>query len=170
MSALSASAWFFRYFMFIFWSVLYATFIVVLVVGSAPYASGSGRDFNWIYYPIERMHLGIPEIKTILSGFIMYGYLGKWTFIVKSIGMIFATSAGLIVGKEGPFVHISCCCGNLFSSKNERTMLMMDGFCLNCRIISQIWNKWSTKTWDLICSSCDRCFRCIWCAYRWNSI
>ncbi len=61
--------------------------------------------------------LGIPEIKTILSGFIMYGYLGKWTFFIKSIGMIFATSAGLIVGKEGPFVHISCCCGNLFSSK-----------------------------------------------------
>jgi chloride channel 3/4/5 len=60
--------------------------------------------------------LGIPEIKTILSGFIMYGYLGKWTFLIKSIGMMFATSAGLIVGKEGPFVHISCCCGNLFSS------------------------------------------------------
>ncbi|CAF3847061.1 unnamed protein product, partial [Rotaria magnacalcarata] len=97
--ALSVSGWFFRYFMFILWSVIYATFIVVLVVGSAPYASGSG----------------IPEIKTILSGFIMYGYLGKWTFLIKSIGMIFATSAGLIVGKEGPFVHISCCCGNLFS-------------------------------------------------------
>ncbi|CAF1120862.1 unnamed protein product [Adineta steineri] len=99
MDELLVSAWFFRYFMFIFWSVIYATFIVILVVGSAPYASGSG----------------IPEIKTILSGFIMYGYLGKWTFLIKSIGMIFATSAGLIVGKEGPFVHISCCCGNLFS-------------------------------------------------------
>ncbi|CAF2966563.1 unnamed protein product [Rotaria sp. Silwood2] len=99
MNELSVSAWFFRYFMFIFWSVIYSVFIVCLVVGSAPYASGSG----------------IPEIKTILSGFIMYGYLGKWTFFIKSIGMIFATSAGLIVGKEGPFVHISCCCGNLFS-------------------------------------------------------
>ncbi len=43
MDALSVSAWFFRYFMFIFWSVIYATFIVVLVVGSAPYASGSGE-------------------------------------------------------------------------------------------------------------------------------
>ncbi|CAF3193547.1 unnamed protein product [Rotaria socialis] len=99
MNELSVSAWFFRYFMFIFWSVIYSGFIVCLVVGSAPYASGSG----------------IPEIKTILSGFIMYGYLGKWTFFIKSIGMIFVTSAGLIVGKEGPFVHISCCCGNLFS-------------------------------------------------------
>jgi hypothetical protein len=43
MNALSASAWFFQYFMFIFWSVVYASFIVVIVVGSAPYASGSGE-------------------------------------------------------------------------------------------------------------------------------
>jgi chloride channel 3/4/5 len=66
--------------------------------------------------------LGIPEMKTILSDFIMYGYLGKWTFLIKSIGMIFATSAGLIVEKEGPFVHISCCCccGNFFSNKRKR--------------------------------------------------
>ena len=42
----SVSAWFFEYFMFIFWSVIYATFIVVLVVGSAPYASGSGEKNN----------------------------------------------------------------------------------------------------------------------------
>lgn len=104
--------------MFIFWSVIYATFIVVLVVGSAPYASGSGKKTMIRAFPLLRIPFeGIPEIKTILSGFIMYGYLGKWTFIIKSIGMIFATSAGLIVGKEGPFVHISCCCGNLFSSK-----------------------------------------------------
>jgi hypothetical protein len=44
MDELSVSAWLFRYFMFIFWSVIYAAFIVVLVVGSAPYASGSGKD------------------------------------------------------------------------------------------------------------------------------
>jgi H+/Cl- antiporter ClcA len=75
------------------------------------------------YLLFEKLCLGIPEIKTILSGFIMYGYLGKWTFFIKSIGMIFATSAGLIVGKEGPFVHISCCCGNLFSSKINNLFL-----------------------------------------------
>lgn len=45
----------------------------------------------------------------------MYGYLGKWTFFIKSIGMIFATSAGLIVGKEGPFVHISLAVAEIFS-------------------------------------------------------
>jgi hypothetical protein len=52
MDALSASAWLFRYFMFIFWSVIYATFIVVLVVGSAPYASGSGKENDEFYIKI----------------------------------------------------------------------------------------------------------------------
>ena len=113
--------------MFVFWSVIYATFIVVLVVGSAPYASGSGKEKESLSAVRRRsLCLGIPEIKTILSGFIMYGYLGKWTFFVKSIGMIFATSAGLIVGKEGPFVHISCCCGNLFSSETLVLVVAQD--------------------------------------------
>ena len=46
----------------------------------------------------------MPEIKTILSGFVMNGYLGKWTLLIKSIGMILSTSAGLTLGKEGPMV------------------------------------------------------------------
>lgn len=56
-----------------------------------------------------------PQIKTILSGFIIRGYLGKWTLIIKSIGMMFSVSAGLSLGKEGPFVHIASCCGNILS-------------------------------------------------------
>jgi len=87
------------YIMYIFWSTIFATFSVLLVKVFAPYACGSG----------------IPEIKTILGGFIIRGYLGKWTLLIKSIGMMCATSAGLILGKEGPFVHIACCCGNIFS-------------------------------------------------------
>jgi len=55
------------------------------------------------------------QIKTILSGFIIRGYLGKWTLIVKSIGMMLSVSAGLSLGKEGPFVHIASCCGNILS-------------------------------------------------------
>ncbi len=71
----------------------------------------------------------------------MYGYLGKWTFLIKSIGMIFATSAGLIVGKEGPFVHISCCCGNLFSSKIKNLCFVKFriNFLSKFRTFSKIW-------------------------------
>ncbi|MCP9263939.1 H(+)/Cl(-) exchange transporter 3 [Dirofilaria immitis] len=82
-------------------------FIIVLMTGVtvalvkvfAPYACGSG----------------IPEIKCILSGFIIRGYLGKWTFIIKSVGLILASASGLNLGKEGPMVHLACCIGNIFS-------------------------------------------------------
>lgn len=53
------------------------------------------------------------QIKTILSGFIIRGYLGKWTLIIKTITLVLAVSSGLSLGKEGPLVHVACCCGNI---------------------------------------------------------
>ena len=41
--------------------------------------------------------------------------MGKWTLIIKSVGLILSVSAGLNLGKEGPMVHIACCIGNIFS-------------------------------------------------------
>ncbi|XP_074105086.1 chloride channel protein 3 isoform X2 [Cotesia typhae] len=87
------------YFFYIAWALLFASLSASLVRMFAPYACGSG----------------IPEIKTILSGFIIRGYLGKWTLIIKSVGLILSVSAGLSLGKEGPMVHIACCIGNIFS-------------------------------------------------------
>lgn len=51
------------------------------------------------------------QIKTILSGFIIRGYLGKWTLIIKCVGLILSVSSGLSLGKEGPMVHIACAIG-----------------------------------------------------------
>eukprot|EP00069_Balaena_mysticetus_P006360 bmy_18506T0 len=56
------------------------------------------------------------EIKTILSGFIIRGYLGKWTLLIKTVTLVLVVSSGLSLGKEGPLVHVACCCGNFFSS------------------------------------------------------
>ncbi|KAA8582691.1 hypothetical protein FQN60_006362 [Etheostoma spectabile] len=56
---------------------------------------------------------GTSEIKTILSGFIIRGYLGKWTLIIKTITLVLAVSSGLSLGKEGPLVHVACCCANI---------------------------------------------------------
>ncbi|KAI0226835.1 H(+)/Cl(-) exchange transporter 3 [Lamellibrachia satsuma] len=86
------------YFMYVTWALLFSTLAVMLVRVFAPYACGSG----------------IPEIKTILSGFIIRGYLGKWTLMIKSVCMMLAVSAGLSLGKEGPLVHVASCCGNIF--------------------------------------------------------
>ncbi|KAK7464020.1 hypothetical protein BaRGS_00037984 [Batillaria attramentaria] len=86
-SASSAGSYILGYLMYIAWALIFGLLAAMLVRVFAPYACGSG----------------IPEIKTILSGFIIRGYLGKWTLLIKS------------VGKEGPFVHVACCCGNIFS-------------------------------------------------------
>lgn len=92
-----AFAYIVNYLMYIFWALLFSFLAVTLVRAFAPYACGSG----------------IPEIKTILSGFIIRGYLGKWTLIIKTITLVLAVSSGLSLGKEGPLVHVACCCANI---------------------------------------------------------
>ncbi|KAF5971677.1 chloride channel protein [Fusarium bulbicola] len=56
---------------------------------------------------------GIPEIKTVLSGFCIPHLFDLKVLIVKAIGSIFAVATGMCLGKEGPFVHISACVGYL---------------------------------------------------------
>uniref|UniRef100_A0A671N609 Chloride channel protein n=1 Tax=Sinocyclocheilus anshuiensis TaxID=1608454 RepID=A0A671N609_9TELE len=90
-------AYIMNYLMYVCWALLFSFLAVSLVRAFAPYACGSG----------------IPEIKTILSGFIIRGYLGKWTLIIKTITLVLAVSSGLSLGKEGPLVHVACCCGNI---------------------------------------------------------
>uniref|UniRef100_A0A6G1SM83 H(+)/Cl(-) exchange transporter 3 n=1 Tax=Aceria tosichella TaxID=561515 RepID=A0A6G1SM83_9ACAR len=91
--------YFMSFLTYILSSLLFAGLAALLVKRFAPHARGSG----------------IPEVKTILSGFVIKGYLSKWTFIVKSICMVLVVAAGLSLGKEGPFVHIVCCIGNIVS-------------------------------------------------------
>ena len=52
---------------------------------------------------------GIPEIKTILSGFVIPHFLDFKVLSVKAVGAVFAVATGMCLGKEGPFVHISTC-------------------------------------------------------------
>ena len=52
---------------------------------------------------------GIPEIKTILSGFVIPHFLDFKVLFIKAVGAVFAVATGMCLGKEGPFVHISTC-------------------------------------------------------------
>ncbi|KAG6011617.1 hypothetical protein E4U43_008214 [Claviceps pusilla] len=56
---------------------------------------------------------GIPEIKTILSGFAIPDFLSFKVLVVKAVGATFAVATGMCLGKEGPFIHISTCVGYL---------------------------------------------------------
>ena len=65
------------------------------------------------FVAVEAQGSGIPEMRTILNGFDWNGGLGSdclhvRTLVAKVVGLTLALGGGLRVGKEGPFVHISC--------------------------------------------------------------
>ncbi|KAG2146391.1 chloride channel [Suillus bovinus] len=80
--------------------------------GAHTASSSSQPKRGVIYYAAGS---GIPEIKTILSGFVIHGYLGGRVLFTKALGLAFSVSSGLSLGKEGPFVHIASCIGNIVS-------------------------------------------------------
>ena len=88
-----------EFIIFAFLTVLFGCIATLLVVNFAPKSAGSG----------------IPEIKTILSGINMPDCLSISTLLIKCIGLSFSVGAGLSLGKEGPFVHVAACVGNLTS-------------------------------------------------------
>ncbi|KAJ3335267.1 hypothetical protein HDU91_002259, partial [Kappamyces sp. JEL0680] len=93
---------------FFFWMCTgmgFALASAVLVKEIAPFAAGSG----------------IPEVKTILGGFIIDGFLAFPTLVVKCLGLACSVGSGLSLGKEGiaaaglsvgPLVHVACCISN----------------------------------------------------------
>ncbi|WVN87310.1 uncharacterized protein L203_102488 [Cryptococcus depauperatus CBS 7841] len=83
-----------------------------LVKNFAPYSAGSG----------------ISEIKCILGGFIIKGFLSLETFLIKGLTLPLAIASGLALGKEGPSVHVACSIGNVVArlfSRYDRSHLKM---------------------------------------------
>lgn len=72
-----------------FWACLAA----LLVYLFAPAAAGSG----------------IPEVKTILNGFVMADVVSLRTLLIKIPGLMLSVAAGMSLGKEGPLVHVAVC-------------------------------------------------------------
>merc|ERR1719215_1581653 len=90
--------------MYVIVSVVFATISATLVWAFAPKARGSG----------------IPEVKTILGGFVMGEVLEFKTLIVKMIGLTLSVSSGMSLGKEGPLVHVACCWAMFCSKLSSR--------------------------------------------------
>lgn len=78
--------------------------------GDRGHKSGVGTDQTVVGKSIYlAAGSGIPEIKTILSGFVILHFLDLKALVVKAVGAVFAVATGMCLGKEGPFVHISTC-------------------------------------------------------------
>lgn len=86
----------FNYIVYVILSIFFAFTSAFLVKFYAPYAAGSG----------------ISEIKCIIAGFVMKGFLGFRTLAIKSLTLPLTIASGLSVGKEGPSVHYAVCVGN----------------------------------------------------------
>ncbi|KAI8909258.1 chloride channel [Powellomyces hirtus] len=91
--------WWAEYFMFVVFGTSFALASAILVRVYAPYVYAAGS--------------GIPEVKTILGGFVIRKFLGGWTLLIKCIGLCLSVGSGLSLGKEGPLVHVACCVGNI---------------------------------------------------------
>ncbi|BFZ53489.1 chloride channel [Savitreella phatthalungensis] len=88
----------------------FASTAAFLVTNYAPYAS----------------HSGIPEVKAMLSGIVIRHFAGKWTLMIKTVGLCLAVSSGLWLGKEGPLVHIAVCLGSICIKLLPGTALMSE--------------------------------------------
>ncbi|KAJ8108036.1 hypothetical protein ONZ43_g6547 [Nemania bipapillata] len=100
----AAGKWFIEYFFFLLFSLTPSRITFALAAG-----------FLVKEYAIYAKHSGLPEIKTMLGGFVIRRFLGGWTLLTKSLGLCLAVASGMWLGKEGPLVHVACCCANLFT-------------------------------------------------------
>ena len=94
-----SNIWPVNFFLYFVFSIIFSFTAATLVKSFAPYAAGSG----------------ISEIKCIIAGFVMKGFLGFWTLLIKSIALPLTIASGLSVGKEGTSVHYAVCTGNVIS-------------------------------------------------------
>jgi chloride channel 3/4/5 len=85
--------YFVNYLVYIFTAIVFASMAGWFVKALAQWAAGSG----------------IPEVKTILGGFVIRHFAGWQTLLVKTSGLVLAVSSGLSLGKEGPLVHVAAC-------------------------------------------------------------
>lgn len=89
------SDWGFPYFLAS--SLVAASFATMLVHFVCPQAAGSG----------------LPFMKVAISGIDMSAYLSFRCVVTKIVGLLASFAAGLSIGKEGPFIMISCGFANL---------------------------------------------------------
>ena len=87
----------------------YSFILAEYIIYNAMLASASSA--MCILFAPNAVGSGIPEVKAYLNGVCVESFADINVFLTKIIGTIFAVSSGLIVGPEGPLVHLGAITG-----------------------------------------------------------
>jgi chloride channel 2 len=79
---------------------------------SALIAAGFSTTFTHVVCP-QSAGSGLPFMKVAISGVDMNEFLSVRCVLTKIVGLVAAFAAGLSIGKEGPFIMISCGFANI---------------------------------------------------------
>ncbi|KAJ2660806.1 hypothetical protein IWW48_002789 [Coemansia sp. RSA 1200] len=111
-----------RVFIYICFGTFYTLVAAVMVVKSATRVTvanhGASSSVETKVSPTVKLAYygagsGLPEVKSILAGFVIHGFLGVRILLVKTFGLILCCASGIITGKEGPMVQIAASLGNI---------------------------------------------------------
>jgi hypothetical protein len=57
-------------------------------------------------------HSGIPEIKTVLGGFVIRRFMGTWTLVIKSLGLVGRSGedleSSMLIYQSALQLHLEC--------------------------------------------------------------
>ena len=105
--------------------------------------------------------------RLLLAGFVIHGYLGARTLFTKAVGLALSVASGLSLGKEGPFVHIASCIGNIVSryfekyENNEGVFISW----FTTSSLDELFNRQATR--DTQCCKCCGCCSRFWSSHWW---
>eukprot|EP00927_Polykrikos_kofoidii_P046362 TRINITY_DN40595_c0_g2_i1.p1 TRINITY_DN40595_c0_g2~~TRINITY_DN40595_c0_g2_i1.p1 ORF type:complete len:853 (+),score=134.34 TRINITY_DN40595_c0_g2_i1:29-2587(+) len=87
-------------------------FIVSVCVGTSLAATSAYLVFT---FAPAASGSGIPEVKTILNGFVLPDVVTFRTLAIKVPGLVLAVASGMSLGHEGPMVHVAVCWAHILS-------------------------------------------------------
>jgi chloride channel 7 len=80
--------------------------------------------FLCIFFAPNAVGSGIPEVKAYLNGVCVESFADLPVFLTKIVGTICSVSSGLIVGPEGPLVHIGAIVGQGITKTTSMEMAL----------------------------------------------
>ncbi|ORZ31294.1 chloride channel [Catenaria anguillulae PL171] len=86
-------------------------FDFIMFIGISALLAAAAVHITLQHSPAYGPASGIPEVKTVLGGFLMSRALTLHTGLVKAIALILSVSSGLSIGNKAPLVHIGACIG-----------------------------------------------------------